>query len=190
MVEETGPAGTVYWEFWPNGSVPVAQTDAARQVRTIVCNPAGTPTDLIAPGGQATTVVINLWGRTRGPAGTPLRFPGQHHDAETGLHYNRFRYYDPATARCLSLDPLRPVGGPHPASYPASPHTYADPLGLTSCKPTPHAPYPSVVRTASPVDGTHTQPPGLLVPGWTGFRASRRAVSSYEKVTRELNRHD
>ncbi|MBA8944769.1 RHS repeat-associated protein [Streptomyces calvus] len=30
---------------------------------------------------------------------TPLRFPGQYYDPETGLHYNYFRHYDPETAR-------------------------------------------------------------------------------------------
>ena len=39
-------------------------------------------------------------------AWTPLRFPGQYHDRETGLHYNFHRYYDPETGRYLSHDPL------------------------------------------------------------------------------------
>jgi len=34
-----------------------------------------------------------------------FRFPGQYYDAETGLHYNYFRYYDPATGRYLRPDP-------------------------------------------------------------------------------------
>ena len=34
-----------------------------------------------------------------------LRFPGQHHDAETGLYYNLNRYYDPNTGRYLRTDP-------------------------------------------------------------------------------------
>jgi RHS repeat-associated protein len=41
----------------------------------------------------------------------PLRFPGQYEDAETGLHYNYFRYYNPETGRYLRVDPLRWVGG-------------------------------------------------------------------------------
>lgn len=35
-----------------------------------------------------------------------LRFPGQYYDAESGLHWNRFRYYDPVIGRYLRLDPI------------------------------------------------------------------------------------
>ncbi len=38
-------------------------------------------------------------------AATPLRFPGQYNDPETGLHYNHHRYYDPVTGRYLTPDP-------------------------------------------------------------------------------------
>ena len=40
-----------------------------------------------------------------------LRFPGQYYDAETGLHYNWNRYYDPENGRYISLDPIRFEGG-------------------------------------------------------------------------------
>jgi RHS repeat-associated protein len=42
-----------------------------------------------------------------------LRFPGQYYDAETGLHYNCHRYYDPRTGRYITPDPLGPAGGDH-----------------------------------------------------------------------------
>ncbi|WP_338849538.1 RHS repeat-associated core domain-containing protein [Massilia sp. W12] len=41
----------------------------------------------------------------------PFRFQGQQYDAETGLHYNRFRYYDPAIGRFISQDPIGLLGG-------------------------------------------------------------------------------
>ncbi|MCE9686259.1 RHS domain-containing protein [Shewanella sp. AS16] len=48
-----------------------------------------------------------------------LRFPGQYFDAETGLHYNWRRYYDPETGRYISADPIDLLGG-------ANLYTYAD----------------------------------------------------------------
>ncbi|MFD1840560.1 RHS repeat-associated core domain-containing protein, partial [Paracidovorax cattleyae] len=36
----------------------------------------------------------------------PLRFQGQYFDGETGLHYDRFRYYDPVTGRFVHQDPI------------------------------------------------------------------------------------
>jgi RHS repeat-associated protein len=74
-----------------------------------------------------------LWGGTYwhpGGASTPLRFPGQYADDETGLHYNNQRYYDPATGRYLSGDPLGLIPGPNPDAYVHNPHTWSDPLGL------------------------------------------------------------
>jgi RHS repeat-associated protein len=35
-----------------------------------------------------------------------LRLPGQYYDAESGLHYNCFRYYDPIVGRYISQDPI------------------------------------------------------------------------------------
>jgi RHS repeat-associated protein len=61
-----------------------------------------------------------------------LRFPGQYADPETGLHYNHQRYYDPATARYLSPDPLGLAPALNPHTYVRNPTTQTDPLGLMS----------------------------------------------------------
>ena len=60
-----------------------------------------------------------------------LRLPGQHFDAETGLHYNRARYYDPQAGQYLSPDPLGTPDGPNPYAYVAfNPLRFIDPDGL------------------------------------------------------------
>ena len=60
-----------------------------------------------------------------------LRFPGQYHDEETGLHYNGHRYYDPETGGYLRRDPIGLAGGMNPYGYAgSSPLAAIDPLGL------------------------------------------------------------
>ncbi|AHZ72930.1 hypothetical protein OU5_5851 [Pseudomonas mandelii JR-1] len=60
----------------------------------------------------------------------PLRFQGQYFDAETGLHYNRHRYYNPGTGRYLTPDPIKLAGGLNNYRYVPNPTGWVDPLGL------------------------------------------------------------
>ena len=65
----------------------------------------------------------------------PLRFPGQYFDAETGLHYNYFRDYDPSTGRYIESDPIGLDGGLNTYLYAESnPLLLVDPYGLLSSK--------------------------------------------------------
>ncbi len=66
----------------------------------------------------------------------PLRFQGQYHDDESGLHYNRYRYYDPDIGRFISRDPIGLLGGVNVHAYAPNPVEWVDPLGLKrgSCK--------------------------------------------------------
>ena len=59
-----------------------------------------------------------------------LRFQGQYFDAETGLHYNRFRYYEPGVGRFISQDPIGLRGGKNLFQYANNPIAWVDPLGL------------------------------------------------------------
>jgi len=80
-----------------------------------------------------------------------IRFPGQYDDEETGLHYNRFRYYDPSIGRYVSADPLGQFGGGPRNSdtnlyayVSSNPVNWFDPLGLFvwPTPPVPVAPSP------------------------------------------------
>ena len=63
----------------------------------------------------------HLWGREESAnddnLSCRLRFPGQYEDAESGLHYNRFRYYDTETGQYISADPIGLAGGVNPYGY-------------------------------------------------------------------------
>ena len=61
-----------------------------------------------------------------------FRFQGQYFDAETGLHYNRFRYYDPDIGRFISQDPIGLMGGVNLYQYAPNPVGWIDPFGLSS----------------------------------------------------------
>ena len=60
-----------------------------------------------------------------------LRGSNQYFDAETGLHYNTHRYYNPQAGRYLTPDPLGLAAGPDLYAYAlGQPHSFTDPLGL------------------------------------------------------------
>lgn len=67
------------------------------------------------------------------PVNCDLRYQGQVFDAETGLYYNRHRYYDPETCQYLSPDPIGMAGGLRPQAYVHNPMAWVDPLGLSGC---------------------------------------------------------
>ncbi|WP_281557934.1 RHS repeat-associated core domain-containing protein [Thalassomonas sp. RHCl1] len=60
----------------------------------------------------------------------PLRFQGQYYDSESGLHYNRFRYYCPRQGRFIHQDPIGLAGGINPYQYAPNPVNWIDPFGL------------------------------------------------------------
>ncbi|MEV1006805.1 DUF6531 domain-containing protein [Streptomyces sp. NPDC049881] len=151
LVEQTtsgpGMARPVSLTWEHDGLAPVTQTerrtdagadtddDTDARFFAIVSDLVGTPTELVDEDGRiAWSGHRTLWGLTAWPAGssahTPLRFPGQYHDPESGLHYNYHRYYDPETARYLSQDPLGLDPAPNPHTYVRNPLEQTDPLGL------------------------------------------------------------
>jgi RHS repeat-associated protein len=111
------------------------------------CDHLGTPQELTDhEGNVAWSAQYKAWGQAKQAiseaaykAGirNPIRFQGQYFDDETGLHYNRYRYYDSDTARYLSQDPIGLIGGENLYRYAPNPTRWIDPLGLTPCAGTP-----------------------------------------------------
>ena len=117
-------------------AIPIAQVEAGEQVRYLHSDHLNTP----RLATNASGVKIWSWegeafGNTQ-PTGTVtvnLRFPGQYYDAESGLHYNWNRYYDPKLGRYVTSDPIGIAGGLNTYSYvDNNPLRYVDPLGLSS----------------------------------------------------------
>ena len=65
----------------------------------------------------------------------PIRFQGQVYDEETGLHYNRFRYYDADMGMFTTRDPVGLMGGNNVFAYAPNPTGWVDPLGLAMYTP-------------------------------------------------------
>ncbi|MGW5678321.1 RHS repeat domain-containing protein, partial [Streptomyces sp. NPDC003860] len=115
-----------------------SQADVDSRFFAMVTDLIGTPTELVDESGAVAWQGRALqWGATAwnrdATAYTPIRFPGQYADPETGLHYNVHRHYDPETARYVSQDPLGLDPAPNPVGYVNDPLTEADPLGLSPC---------------------------------------------------------
>ncbi len=114
--------------------------------KALLLNSAGAPTYLLhdqlgstrlltsSAGAVTATYTYDAYGNTTshtGTATTPLLYAGQYQDTETGFYYLRNRYYDPATAQFLSIDPLVGETGQPYAYTEDDPVNATDPLGLS-----------------------------------------------------------
>ena len=95
-----------------------------------------------AKGETVWTTEYEAWGRIRNETvsdslevNVPFRFQGQYYDEESGLHYNRFRYYDPEIGRFVSQDPIGLQGGMNLFEYAPNPIIWVDPWGLQKREP-------------------------------------------------------
>ncbi len=146
LSEERGERQHI-WIYEDESFVPLAQISTRRgesehdaQVYWYHTDQAGLPRELTGVTGDiAWRADYRAWGNTlrvekaeqAEPAHQPLRFQRQYYDAETGLHYNRFRYYDPDAGRFVSQDPIGLLGGVNLYQYAPNPLSWIDPLGLS-----------------------------------------------------------
>ncbi|WKB56196.1 RHS repeat-associated core domain-containing protein [Eleftheria terrae] len=111
------------------------------------CDQLGTPQELTDHEGKvAWAAQFKAWGQAKemiseaarkAGISNSIRFPGQYFDEETGLHYNRNRYYDSHSGRFISKDPIGLLGGIHLYEYAPNPVHWIDPLGLSAASDLP-----------------------------------------------------
>ena len=107
-----------------------------RKLHLYHCDHRGLPLALVDINGNiAWRAEFDEWGnvlREDNPNNLHqlIRLPGQQWDEETGLYYNRHRYYDPAQGRYITQDPIGLMGGWSLYTYPLNPVINTDPLGL------------------------------------------------------------
>lgn len=124
----------ITWLFEPESFAPVAKLHGEQQFG-IVTDHLGTPLAMYdGAGSEVWGADIDVYGDLRNLRGErracPFRWPGQYEDAETGLYYNRWRYYDREAGRFISQDPLGIEGGPAPYLHVPDPLVWQDPNGL------------------------------------------------------------
>ncbi len=108
----------------------------ARKVHLYHCDHRGLPLALISTEGATEwRGEYDEWGNQLNEENPhhlfqPYRLPGQQYDEESGLYYNRHRYYDPLQGRYITQDPIGLEGGSNLFQYPLNPIAYIDPLGL------------------------------------------------------------
>ncbi|WP_317162799.1 RHS repeat-associated core domain-containing protein [Tenacibaculum maritimum] len=83
---------------------------------------------------------LDIYGKVRNLHGEktfiPFRYQGQYEDIETGLYYNRFRYYSPDTGTYISQDPIGLLGNnPNFYAYVKDSNSWIDPFGLDCKRP-------------------------------------------------------
>ncbi|STK70380.1 RHS Repeat family protein [Escherichia coli] len=108
-----------------------------RKIHLYHCDHRGLPLALISEDGNtAWSGEYDEWGNLLNEENPhhlhqPYRLPGQQHDEESGLYYNRNRYYNPLLGRYITQDPIGLAGGWSLYAYPLNPVNGIDPLGLS-----------------------------------------------------------
>ncbi|MEY4591067.1 MAG: hypothetical protein RL497_3143, partial [Pseudomonadota bacterium] len=122
--------------FKPNSFEPIAFVQNA-SIYYYHLDHLGTPQEITNQQGELVWAVSykaygNLAVAFKMEVENNLRFAGQYFDEESGLHYNRFRYYDPACGRFINQDPIGLLGGVNNYLYVPNPTGWVDPLGLAA----------------------------------------------------------
>ena len=154
---EEAEENVVTWLFEQDTFVPAAKFVANGDCFSIISNYLGTPLQAYdKQGNKVWEQELDIYGRQRKrpSAFIPFKYQGQYEDAETGLYYNRFRYYDPNAGSYISQDPIGLEGGnPTQYGYVSDSNNWLDSFGLSNVQeynisshgsqPSPRSPYQS-----------------------------------------------
>jgi RHS repeat-associated protein len=139
LAEEDESRGVREYVHYPATFEPLALLEArpGRETEAFYYSndPNGCPTRVVAASGAIVWAArYTPWGEATvlvgDPAFNPIRLQGQYADAETGLHYNRHRYYDPVIGQFISQDPIGLLAGTNFYQYAPNALSWVDPLGL------------------------------------------------------------
>src|SRR5690606_31486175 len=142
LIAESAPGHYRSYLYEPGTFRPLAMLEgqgAAAEPYYYQLDHLGTPQELTSTAGDILwSVKYRAYGNVAkleiAEVDNPLRFQGQYYDSETGLHYNRHRYYNPNTGRFQTPDPIGLAGGLNNYQYVPNPTGWVDPLGLASQK--------------------------------------------------------
>ena len=174
LLGEYSGTGTLIQETVWLGDIPVATirpggSGGGVSVDYVHANQFGAPIMVTRPSDNGIlwrwdtdpfgTAVPNQNPQSIGTFSYNLRFPGQYYQAETGLNYNYFRDFDPATGRYLESDPIGLAGGRNTYLY-----VHANPLSRTDKRGTGG---PSVTGTG--IDDILQNIPDSMCDIWPGL---------------------
>lgn len=168
------------WLFDEESFVPMAMIKEGRSY-SILNDQLGTPTEAYdAEGNEVWSRVLDMDGNVIGETGNkgmvPFLFQGQYYDRETGLAYNRFRYYSPKMGMYVSQDPIGLAGGIlNLYGYVDDTLSFIDILGLIKFR-----------RNMSEREVQSTLENGGLVRGINGSRGAKW-ISTMDNSYRDVN---
>ncbi|MBN1758544.1 MAG: RHS repeat protein [Chitinispirillaceae bacterium] len=132
IIDDTEP---ITWLFEQGSFRPLCKIENGKWY-SVINDHLGTPRELVNEDGHIVwSGMHKAWGIIEktdvAEVNCQIRFQGQWFDEESGLCYNRFRYYDGETGQFISKDPIGLSGGANEYRYVRNPVNWVDPAGLT-----------------------------------------------------------
>ncbi|MGJ7033327.1 DUF6531 domain-containing protein [Niabella hirudinis] len=192
--EEKEPVeNIVTWVYEADSFVPCAKILDNEQY-SIVADYLGTPTHAYNSSGEKVWErELDIYGTIRNEKGqkglVPQLYQGQYVDEETGLAYNRFRYYDNESGNYISQDPIGLWGGLHQYKYIIDPNTWIDIFGQNGAQQHNIAPHGQQPSPRSPYQSHHiVQDEWAKTQGYSDY-SSKKAPSILLDATPGSNQH-